>query len=235
MENIKLGPRLQALADYVPPADRVVDIGCDHGYLPVWLLKMGLVRRAVAADIHEKPLQKAVDCAEAHGLTEEIDFVLTDGLQGIAVENGDAVVIAGMGGETIAAILAGAPALLSLNIKLILQPMSKIQVLLRWLYENGFHVEDECLAEEAGEIYRVFSVSIGREAVPDRVRLLVGDRLFEKQDPLLPRYLERLCARIARARDGMLKSAEESGKRQAAELTALLVQLEKKREAARYG
>ena len=108
MDHIRLSPRLQMVADFVPPCTCAADIGTDHGYLPVWLLQNGIAETAIAADIHAGPLANARQSAHAYDLTERFRFVLADGLQFPDAKDADVITIAGMGGETICAILAAA-------------------------------------------------------------------------------------------------------------------------------
>lgn len=109
MDHICLSPRLQMVADFVPPCACAADIGTDHGYLPIWLLQNGVIRSAIAADIHAGPLANARQSAAAYDLEERFRFVLADGLRFPDAQAADVVTIAGMGGETICAILAAAP------------------------------------------------------------------------------------------------------------------------------
>lgn len=81
MDSIHLSPRLQMVADFVPPCACAADIGTDHGYLPVWLLQNGVVQTAIAADIHVGPLANARKSAAAYDLEERVRFVQADGLQ----------------------------------------------------------------------------------------------------------------------------------------------------------
>ena len=108
MDHIRLSPRLQMVADFVPPCTCAADIGTDHGYLPVWLLQNGIAETAIAADIHAGPLANARQSAHAYDLTERFRFVLADGLQFPDAKDADVITIAGMGGETICAIMADA-------------------------------------------------------------------------------------------------------------------------------
>ena len=229
MEKITLGSRLAALAAFAANAKKPVDVGTDHGYLPVWLLENAAASEAIATDIHEKPLKKAVDCARDHGLADRMTFQLTDGLKGVDLDGVDAIVIAGMGGETIQSILAQVPDLPARGIRLILQPMTKIEPLIRWLYGAGFHIEDERLAKETGTLYRILSVAGGAAEAPEGTALLAGEALFQNQDPLLGEYLAHLCGQLRRKRDGLLRAASEETRAQAAETEALLKELEEKR------
>lgn len=109
MDSIRLSPRLQMVADFVPPCACAADIGTDHGYLPVWLLQNGVVQTAIAADIHVGPLANARKSAAAYDLEERVRFVQADGLQFPDAQAADVITIAGMGGETICAILTATP------------------------------------------------------------------------------------------------------------------------------
>ena len=105
MRFIQLTPRLRAVANMVPAGARLADVGTDHAYLPACLLQEGVLQRAVVSDLRRGPLDRARATAERYSLTERMDFRLCDGLSGIDPDEVDAIVIAGMGGETIAAIL----------------------------------------------------------------------------------------------------------------------------------
>ena len=107
MGELELTPRLRQAAQWVPQGVRLADIGTDHGHLPIWLMLQGRIQSAIAADLRPGPLSRARENARRYGVTG-IDFRLCDGLSAIRAEECDAVVIAGMGGENIAAILAQA-------------------------------------------------------------------------------------------------------------------------------
>ena len=104
----KLPPRLAAIAALVPDGARLADVGTDHALLPIRLLLDGKIQSAVATDIRSGPLSRAKENAYAAGV-QDLSCVLCDGLTGISPDSVDTVVIAGMGGENIAAILRAAP------------------------------------------------------------------------------------------------------------------------------
>jgi tRNA (adenine22-N1)-methyltransferase len=108
MKQIRLTPRLDAVAGYVAPGAAVADIGTDHGYVPVWLAQNDLARRIVAADIGRGPLERARASARLYGVADQIEFIQTDGLDGLASAGLDTVILAGMGGQTMLGILARA-------------------------------------------------------------------------------------------------------------------------------
>ena len=88
---MELTPRLQAIADQVPQGSRLADVGTDHGYLPVWLLNNGRIESAIAADLRERPLNRARDTAHRFGATAQISFRLCDGLSAIGPEEVDKI------------------------------------------------------------------------------------------------------------------------------------------------
>ena len=157
---LRLQPRLQRIAECVPRGARLADIGTDHGYLPVWLLLGGVIDRAIASDINAAPLGHARRTAEEYGVAERIDFRLCAGLDAVAPDEADIVVIAGMGGETIIEILRTANWDWS-GVTLLLQPMTKAELLRPWLVENGFRIEEEHLVRDKGIIYAVLTVCAG--------------------------------------------------------------------------
>ena len=136
--QLTLQPRLQAIADLVPQGARLADVGTDHGYLPIYLLQRGQIASAIATDLHLGPLERGRQAARAYGMEAQITFRLCDGLQAVAPEEVDTVVIAGMGGETIAAILDAVP--WSREKLLLLQPMSRAKLLRPWLVDHGYAI-----------------------------------------------------------------------------------------------
>ena len=161
---LKLQPRLLCIAEAVPSGARLADIGTDHAYLPVWLLREGRIPYAIASDINRGPLEHARRTAEVYGVAARMDFRLCAGLDRIAPGEADTVVVAGMGGETIVSILSVAPWLREGGVVLLLQPMTKAEVLRRYLTENGFCIASERLVEDKGTIYAVLRAEAGESA-----------------------------------------------------------------------
>lgn len=220
MDYIRLSPRLQMVADFVPPCACAADIGTDHGYLPVWLLQNGVIQSAIAADIHAGPLANARQSAAAYDLEEHFRFVQADGLQFSGVQAADAITIAGMGGETICAILAAAPWLRE-GKQLVLQPQSKVPELTDWLWRNGFTIEDAALCRDAGKRYLALRV-LGQTAAQTYT---VEQLLLRRRDPLLPEHLKEEIRRQTRARAGMAH-AKQTPTAELAVINAQLSQLQ---------
>lgn len=155
--KIPLSPRLQACAAFVNKGDRIADIGCDHGYLSLFLLQNGIASTAIAADVNEMPLQSARLNAAKYGCEDKIAFYLSDGVQNIP-RDFDTMICAGMGADTIISILAAAPWLKKCSYKLILQCQSKTPVLRRFLSDNGWYITEEQVLRDGRFLYTVMNV-----------------------------------------------------------------------------
>jgi tRNA (adenine22-N1)-methyltransferase len=148
-----LDARLAACASFVRQGRVFCDVGTDHAYLPLYLLEEGRISRAVATDIGEGPLASArAHLAEA-GMLDRVKLVLTDGLAGLENEGVEDIAVCGMGGELICHILQNAPFTKNPDLRLILQPMTHIADLRRFLAENGYAVTGERLSLAAGRVY----------------------------------------------------------------------------------
>lgn len=154
-----LDERLKMCASLVRKSARLVDVGTDHAYLPVWLLKSGKISCAIASDINKKPLESGKKNAEKYNVSD-IEFRLGSGLEPISAEDKITdVVIAGMGGEIISEIIAESPLTKDSELKLILQPMTKSEELISFLYKNGFEITEQKCVISKGKCYTVMAVS----------------------------------------------------------------------------
>ena len=158
MKLLNLKGRLSLCAEYVREGSRLADIGTDHGYLPIALCRSGKIPSALACDINPLPLESAAKNIAEYGLSDRIATRLSDGLNEVASNEVDDVVIAGMGGELIAAILGACPWVKDASKNLILQPMTRHDVLIRWLCENGFAIERQGAVYDSKKYYTVLCV-----------------------------------------------------------------------------
>jgi tRNA (adenine22-N1)-methyltransferase len=220
MGAARLTPRLAAVAGLIPRGARVIDVGSDHGVLPAFLAENRLAARVFATDVREAPLARAKRTAEARGVADRIEFYLADGLPAGVAGLIDVAVVAGMGGETIAGIVARAPWLGETGALLILQPQSKLGALTASLRSGGYALTGASLAEDGGRVYTILTARASGAPGGDLLSLL-------RRDPLLPRYLDAQIARLARVLRGMERSgggAPET-RRELDELRALRAEL----------
>ena len=153
MISSTLDKRLLSCADYVRAGAVFADIGTDHGYLPLFLLRTGRIERAYLSDVNRGPLSSAERNAKEEGLDCKCEFILTDGAAALRDKGITDYAICGMGGELIARIIEDAPHLKSLGTRLILQPMTKQEHLRRYLSMAGFSILDERFSFDSGKYY----------------------------------------------------------------------------------
>jgi len=225
MRPIGLSPRLRSVGELVPEGCRYADVGTDHAYLPVWLLQSGTIDHAIVSDLRQSPLDRARQTAARYGLTEFLDFRLCDGLTGIDPDETDTVSIAGMGGETIADILAAVPWAAQGARRWILQPMSAAEDLRAYLNGNGFRIDSEYLTQEGGTIYVTLLTFPGPDTPYSPAELWAGRQRPEAAAPLREKYLEKLLLRASRALDGARRSAKDGDAIRAEELEAVYMGL----------
>ena len=153
MISSSLDKRLLSCADYVRVGAVLADIGTDHGYLPLFLLRVGRIQRAYLCDVNEGPLSSAQRNATADGLIDKCEFILTDGAAALEGKGITDYTICGMGGELIARIIGDAAHLKVVGTRLILQPMTKQESLRKYLTSSGFSILDEKFSFDSGKYY----------------------------------------------------------------------------------
>ncbi len=159
MRLFSLDNRLKLCADFVRQGTTLADIGTDHAYLPIWLVQNGIVKKALACDINEGPLNSGKADVEKYKLSDKITLRLSDGLKNVRENEADDIVIAGMGGELIAKILSDCSFAKNKDKHYILQPMTKCEVLIRYLYENGFEIIEQKACVSDNKHYTVMLVT----------------------------------------------------------------------------
>jgi len=190
--HLPISPRLLACAQFIRPGETVADVGCDHGYLGIHLLQIGIAKRILAADINEGPLLSAQRNARKYGVAEKMTFHLSAGV--VDVPRGfDVMVCAGMGADTMISILENAPWLQSKQYRLILQCQSKTPLLRRYLSEHGWYIDKESVLRDGRFLYTVMEVLFA----PERPRLTTAQCHFspalqEYPSPEAKEYLQRI-------------------------------------------
>ena len=228
---MELSPRLRTIAEQVPNGVRLADIGTDHAYLPVWLLKHDRISFAIASDLREGPLYRGMSVAKQWSIsTEKISFRCCDGLVGIQRDEVDTVVIAGMGGDTIAHCINGVTWSRDPELMFLLQPMSSIPELRLWLQENGFYIEEEKIAKEQAKHYVVMRVRYGYMEPLTLAERWVGRQRKGKPVRYRTEYLDDMILRRERALEGMLKATSKPLDGEVEELQNTLQELYQMRE-----
>lgn len=210
--------RLECILKKIPEGPGMVDVGTDHGYLPVALAQRGYRGKLFASDIGEGPLATARLHAAESGVSDRISFLCCDGLALCPPEDVNCIVIAGMGGDTICGILDRAEFCMDPRYTLILQPMTRAEVLRYWLVYNEFAIVDEDLVEDGGILYSVFTARFGGKTTLNDAELYTGSAKLLFGHPLFPRMLEIQRKRFHKVYQALKRSGagDEDGRLQLA-------------------
>ncbi len=204
---VPISQRLLLCAGFVRPGALVCDVGCDHGYLAIYLAMNG-AKSVLAMDIAAAPLEKARANIARFGLSGGIGTRLADGLAGVRAEECDTVIIAGMGGDCIAGILARCPWAADGRHRFILQPQTSGNDLRRWLGQQSWTIEDEQLCEDAGRLYTALVAVPGGGRPLRPGEQFLSPALRASHSPLLGRYVERLRRAMEAAVEGLRRSTK---------------------------
>ena len=184
----------------------MADIGCDHGYLSIELLRSGRASYVHACDLREMPLEKAKINAERFGVLENICFSQADGLAAIEENEVDTVICAGMGGDLITQIITACPWIQNEEYTLILQPQSSGQDLRRSLTEEGFGIVAETLVEDGGFLYQVITMRYGLKQTLSPGQQYISPQLLMSGSDLLLSYFERIERALALTVEGLKRA-----------------------------
>lgn len=204
--KLPLSNRLLACASFVLPGDRVADVGCDHGYLGIYLLKNGVASSVIASDVKEGPLQSALRNAEKYDVKDKMRFYLSDGVRGIP-KDFDCLICAGMGADTMISILEAAPWLKSDNYRLILQCQSKRPELRSYLSRQGYAIRRETLAQDGKFIYPIMEVIYAPGEPLTDAQCYISPAL--RGSDLLPAFYDRVLSGLRQTVAGLERSGGE--------------------------
>jgi tRNA (adenine22-N1)-methyltransferase len=225
-----LSKRLEYVAAHVPEGACLADIGSDHGYLPVALMRRGVIAAAVAGEVALTPFRAAERTVRENGLEQQIIVRLASGLAAIEPDDGvDAITICGMGGETIRDILEAGKARLKGHERLILQPNGGEQPLRRWLMENGYRISGEELLRENLFFYEIIVAERSGAITYTPQELYFGPLQMQARSPAFLVKWQRMLSEkqktlssFAHARQAVPEDKVEEVARQARWITELL-------------
>jgi tRNA (adenine22-N1)-methyltransferase len=191
MKDIELSIRMKAVADMIIPGSRVADIGCDHAFIPIYLIEKHIATEVIASDVRKGPVESATRNVALKGLSRQIDIRMGDGFQKISPGEADAAIIAGMGGMLMIKILENAKAVVASMNQLVLQPQSDIEKVRRYIHSCGMAITREMMLEDAGKVYTVMDVSVHGQAdcAMEDEHFRYGRYLLEERNPVLQKQL----------------------------------------------
>ncbi|MDO4169968.1 MAG: class I SAM-dependent methyltransferase [Lachnospiraceae bacterium] len=185
---MELSKRLQTIADMVSEGNRLVDIGTDHGYIPIDLLRKGKIPTAIAMDVGVGPLERARDHIQAYCLADKAVCRLSDGFKEYQQGEADTAVIAGMGGDLMSKILEEGSS--KLPEELILQPQSEWFKVRIFLQNHEYKIVEEEMLKEDGKYYVVIKAVCGSGETLNESEILYGPYLLAHKHPVLQEYLQ---------------------------------------------
>ena len=184
MNEHTLSQRLERVAAHIPAGARLADIGSDHAYLPVALMRRGVIAAAVAGEVATTPFHAARRTVDDNGLAQHITVRLADGLAAVEVADEiSAISLCGMGGETIRGILDCGKAHLNGGERLILQPNGGEQPLRQWLMENDYQILHEELLRENRFYYEIIVAERAEAVTYSAEQLYFGPLQMQARSP----------------------------------------------------
>ena len=188
---MELSKRLYAVAGLVTEGASVADIGTDHGYVPIYLVKNNIASKVIAMDINRGPLERARMHIIGHGLKGKIETRLSDGLKEVKPFEVEGMIAAGMGGGLVIKILEDSKAVVDTLKFAVLQPQSEISKVRKYLHKQGLVIIDEDMVEEDGKFYPMMRVVHGEPEEYEEYEYIYGKKLLEKKHPVLQKFLLR--------------------------------------------
>ncbi|NWA84268.1 tRNA (adenine(22)-N(1))-methyltransferase TrmK [Pseudomonas sp. D2002] len=230
MNEHTLSMRLERVAAHVPAGARLADIGSDHGYLPVALMRRGVIAAAVAGEVAATPFHAAQRTVRDNGLEQHITVRLADGLAALKPSDQiTAISLCGMGGETILDILDSGKAHLSGQERLILQPNGGEQPLRQWLMDNGYCILLEELLQENRFYYEIIVAERAEPVVYTAEQLYFGPLQMQARSPVflakwqrMLRQKHKTLASFEQARQAVPQAKLQEIEQQARWITQLL-------------
>lgn len=188
--KLNLSDRLRKIANFVKKDTSVLDVGTDHGYVPIYLVENNISKNVIASDISSDSLNKTVEIVKKKSLEEFIDARVGDGLQVIEPFEVNGAIMAGMGGVLIEKILKNNEKITDSIDYFIFQPMIASKELRKYLIENNFTIIDEELSKDGDKFYEIMLVEKGKESLKEDIYYEISEKLIHKNHPLLKEFIE---------------------------------------------
>lgn len=187
---MNLSDRLIKISEFVKKDTKILDVGTDHGYIPIYLVENKISKNIIASDISADSLKKTIELVEKKELQGNIDSRLGNGLEVIDPFEVDGVIIAGMGGILIQKILEKDKKITDSIKYFIFQPMIASKELRQYLSQNNFKIIDEELSKEGDKFYEIIYAEKGCEKFKDEIYYEISKILIEKNHHLIKEFIK---------------------------------------------
>lgn len=198
---MQLSHRLETIAAFVTPGNRLADIGTDHGYIPIYLVEKDRIPSAIAMDINKGPLLRAENNIRKSHLKDKITTRLSDGLSELNTGEADTILIAGLGGPLMRRILSDDTELIHSVKELVLSPHSEAELIRQFLFENNFNIENETMLKDDGKFYIVIKAKKGHLDYNKSIHYKYGKKLLEEKNEILYEFLNHKRKKINKILD----------------------------------
>ena len=209
---MELSKRLNWIIEKLDKVEIIMDVGTDHGYIPIYLVKNNIAKKVIASDINKEPLRKAKINASLDGVLDKIDLRLGGGLSPLKNKEADAVIIAGMGGNLIRDILENDLNKVKNLDYLILQPAQNPEVLRKYLYNNNYEILEEDICLDENKYYEIFKVKykIGDYILLEDIFYEISPTMLSKKLPLFKSYIENKIEKNKRVMEFIKDNTEHA-------------------------
>ncbi|AWK51012.1 SAM-dependent methyltransferase [Clostridium beijerinckii] len=209
---MELSKRLNWIIEKLDKVEIIMDVGTDHGYIPIYLVKNDIAKKVIASDINKEPLKKAKINASLDGVLDKIDLRLGGGLVPLNNKEANAVIIAGMGGNLIRDILENDLNKVKNLDYLILQPAQNPEVLRKYLYNNNYEILEEDICLDENKYYEIFKVKykIGDYILLEDIFYEISPTMLSKKLPLFKSYIENKIEKNKRVMEFIKDNTEHA-------------------------
>jgi len=201
---MELSIRLKAIVSMIGECDSVIDVGTDHGYVPIYLVKNAIIKKAIASDINKGPVAKAKNNIDINKTSQQISCRLGSGLSTVKKGEVQIAIIAGMGGNLIRDIIDADLDVVKELKYMVLQPVQNAEVLREYLYSTGYDIVDEEICYEDGKFYEIIKARYNTRPVSlDDIYYEISKILLDKRQTVMKKFIEFKLQKYSKVYDAL--------------------------------
>lgn len=221
---MEISKRLQKIASFVPVGtNQVVDIGTDHGYIPIYLIKNKIAKKCIACDINPMPLSNAKRNIKAYNMMGQIETRLSNGLSEIKIGEPDVIICAGMGGMLIIDILKGKLEVVKAAGLLILQAQLDIIEIRKYIHQIEFTITKEQMVYEDGKYYTIIVAEPGEESPYSELEYMFGKKIIQDKDLVFKEFISYKMKELNNLKEAISKIETEHAQKRLNEIQQKLL------------